>query len=219
MILVLTFIVTTLMSVMVTDVSAVSFTRPKGANSDITLTYGGASIPMKLGAFTGFSIGNWYGYGYTYDAEAVKAWVAAGADAKNPVKGTPTDANNFLETAYVSSPLEPIAGEFTKYEFKGGTITDGTKALYDALTSDERKAAFIYKSDGTISSNYGRIAAFPQKLTTLETTANVKGSYSFPAITKADFVADATKAYKFTFYGYTQEVATKEAKGDTLNVE
>ena len=208
MLLVLTLVVTTLMGVMVTDVSAVSMNRDANTK-EITLEFGGATLPSKLGAYNKFSVGNWTVWGYNYDAAAVKEWIAAGATGT--IAGTPTTKHNFLETDIVANPLDRVTGEMTKYDFKAGSFIDGTRALYNGLTSAERKVVFTYKTDGSISSNYSRISVFPQKM-----KGDAKdSSYSWKTIPLADMKATSADntAYKFTFYAYTENRTTGSVGG------
>ena len=215
MLLVLTMVVTTLMGVMVTDVSAVSVKRDAAAGT-VDLEFSAASLPASIAANGTFSIGNWYLYGYTYKEADIDAFFAGTAET---IPGTPTTKVNAFETAVVSNVLDPITGESTKYDFKRATVTDGGSAAYKYATGKGYDTKKIFTQNttsiGKISPNYARISAFPQKLTDKDNSK----SYSWNVIKAADAIAtyENQTAYKFTFYAYTQNYKAEESiTGDAM---
>lgn len=219
MLLVLTMVVTTLMGVMVTDVSAIVSVTRNVAEGTVDLEFSAPSLPGELKADATFSIGKWYLNGYTYKEADIDAFFAGTAET---IPGTPTTKVNAFDTSVVSNVLDPVTGEMTKYDFKRSTVTDGIFAAHKYATNKGYDTKKILTQNttsiGTVSPNYLRLSAFPQKMTDND---NAK-SYSWTPIKGSDAKATYANqtAYKFTFYAYTQNYKVDEnITGDSLTFD
>ncbi len=218
-ILVFTMIVTTMMGVMIVDVSAVStadfsttikFTpATETTPRKIEFTFGVSGLPAvkdtdrPLAQSTNsYATGEWWMTGYTYDkvldAENVTNIDATGTYPSQKI-ATVSDINNPLDTTNV--------GNMSKISFEKVTLKDDT---YTANGSTGTLKNTAGTTISTITANYFRFMLMGEDpaddyagpTTTINTFSK---SDSFQLVSKADVEAMATNsnAYVYTFYAYT----------------
>lgn len=219
MALILTMLVTTLMSVTIVDVSAVSATdfaqtikitpATETTPRKIEYTFGLSGLPAvkdtdrPLAQSTNsYATGEWWMTGYTYDkvldAENVTNIDATGTYPSQKI-ATVSDINN---------PLDPTnGGNMSKIAFEKATLKDDT---YTANGSTGTLKNVAGTAVSTITANYFRFMLMGEDLakdyagpTTTINTFNK--SDSFQTVSKADVQAmiDSGSAYVYTFYAYT----------------
>ncbi len=217
MFLVLTMVVTTLMGVMVIDVSAVSTAdfsesvsvtpATESASRKIMYTFGLAGLPAVANtdrplaaSYNRYATGEWYATGYKYDS------VLDASNVQNIDATGKYDAVKFADVSVVNNPLDPTNnGEMSKISFKNATIKDDTWTANGKTGELKNGSTSISK----ITANYFRFKLMGNDLATNYTSSNFNEVSSFQNITSANLSSAVTaeKAYVYTFYAYTNKSA------------
>lgn len=229
MALILTMLVTTLMSVTIVDVSAVSATdfaqtikftpATETTPRKIEYTFGVPKLPAKANTdrpiakeANSFATGEWWMGGYTYDKAL---------DAQNIVNIDATGMypkQKVATVSYVTNPLDTInGGNMTKIAFETVTVKDDTY-IANGKTNILKDSADNELS--RISANYFRLSLMGKDHNAnysvpSDNISSFNRIDSFASVTKANLQSmyDNGKAYVYTFYAYTN---TKDASNSIV---
>ena len=218
MLLVLCMVVTTLMGVMVADVSAASTADFKKTvvvtpATDTTMRkiefrYGLAGLPAVKDtdrplpeSTSKFATGEWWAAGYKYDGVLDKDNVA-NLDAVGKY-----DMVKFAEVSVVNNPLDTLSGgKMSKISFKNATINDDTFTANGSTGTLKNSSG---KEVSKITANYLRFMLLGEDLAANATTLSQSSAYSYTTFPFEDisskFTSSGDAAYVYTLYAYTNK--------------
>ena len=217
MFLVLCMVVTTLMGVMVADVSAASTADFKKTvvvtpATDTTMRkiefrYGLAGLPAVKNtdrplpeSTSKFATGEWWAAGYKYDGVLNKDNVA------NLDSTGKYDMVKFAEVSVVDNPLDTLSGgKMSKISFKNATIKDDTFTANGSAGTLKNSAG---KEVSKITANYLRFMLLGENLAANATTLSTSSAYSYEGVTNSELktkITSAGGAYVYTMYAYTNK--------------
>ena len=219
MALILTMLVTTLMSVTIVDVSAVSATdfaqtikitpATETTPRKIEYTFGVPKLPAKANTdrpiakeANSFATGEWWMGGYTYDKAL---------DAQNIVNIDATGMypkQKVVTVSYVTNPLDTVnGGNMTKIAFENVTVKDDTY-IANGKTNILKDSAGNELS--RISANYFRLSLMGKDhdanySVPSDNISSFTRIDSFASVAKANLLSmfNEGNAYVYTFYAYT----------------